>query len=73
MVDRLVQTIGAGCVPLPDVSTVHCGIAGRVEDAYRNLHLLETKPPQGITFYSTAVGRPYVPDRQSVSACRNLS
>ena len=45
--------------PLPTVSTVHCEIVRTVEAAYRDLHVLPTVAPEGITFYSGASGEPY--------------
>jgi acyl transferase domain-containing protein/3-hydroxymyristoyl/3-hydroxydecanoyl-(acyl carrier protein) dehydratase len=66
-VDRLVESLGVGCVPLLDVSTVHCGIVRNVQEAYRNLHLLETHPPEGVSFYSTSTGLRYIPDRESAA------
>ena len=64
-VDRLIAALGAGALPLETVSTVHCAIAREVESAYRALHDLKTTPTAGITFYSTAWGQSYVPDRVS--------
>lgn len=66
-VERLVAALGGRFLPLSVVSTVHCEIARQVEDAYRDLHLLKTTPPERVRFYSTGWGRSYVPDRASAA------
>ena len=66
-VEQLVSALGTGSFPLDMVSTVHCAIAREVESAYRALHDLKTTPTAGITFYSTASGERYDPDRTSAA------
>ncbi len=39
------------------VTTVHCEVARSVEEAYRELHLLETAAAEGVSFYSGILGR----------------
>jgi len=63
----LAEALGGKFLPLPMVSTVHCEVARRVEDAYRAMHLLETTPPAGVTFYGAAKGEAYEPDRASAA------
>ena len=46
-------------VPLDGIPTVHFEAARQVEDAYRELHLLQTTPPDGVRFYSAAAARAY--------------
>ena len=58
-VDQVVGRLGGKSWPLPTVSTVHCPIIRAVEGAYRDLHVLPTTPPEGVTFYSGATGEPY--------------
>ena len=58
-VDQVVGRLGGKSWPLPTVSTVHCPIVRAVEAAYRDLHVLPTSPPEGVTFYSGASGEPY--------------
>ena len=58
-VDQVVGRLGEKSWPLPTVSTVHCPIVRAVEAAYRDLHVLPTMPPEGVTFYSGATGGPY--------------
>lgn len=64
----LVEELGAVFVPLHGVTTVHCEVARVVEDAYRELHLLETTPPEGVRFYSGCWGRSYEVTRDSAAA-----
>ncbi len=66
-VDRLVKALGAGFLPLEGVTTVHCEVAREVADAYRSLHLFDTTPPEGVTFYSAAWGHSYVPTREAAA------
>jgi PfaB family protein len=66
-VERVVRELGGAFLPLPVVSTVHCPVAKVVEREYRALHLLPTKPPAGIRFYSGAWGRSYALDRESAA------
>uniref|UniRef100_A0A7C4LMY9 Acyltransferase domain-containing protein n=1 Tax=Schlesneria paludicola TaxID=360056 RepID=A0A7C4LMY9_9PLAN len=55
-VESVVRELAAQFVPLSAPSTVHCEIPQAVADAYYQLHLLETTPPEGIDFYSGATG-----------------
>ena len=66
-VKKLVDGLGATFLPLEGVTTVHCKVAKEVEQAYRELHLLETRHPGRITFYSGAWGRPYEVSRESAA------
>ena len=66
-VDVVVDTLGCEAVDLAGASTVHCPIARSVEDAYRQLHLLVTTPPDGVRFYSTARRQSYTVDRASAA------
>ena len=59
--------MGCEAVDLAGASTLHCPIARSVEDAYRELHLLATTPPDGVRFYSTAQARSYTVDRTAAA------
>jgi acyl transferase domain-containing protein/3-hydroxymyristoyl/3-hydroxydecanoyl-(acyl carrier protein) dehydratase len=66
-VKRVVAMLGCRFFPLHGVTTVHCEVAGKVAKPYRDLHLFETTPPSGITFYSGARGSSYAVNRQSAA------
>ena len=66
-VDAVVDALGCEAVDLVGASTVHCPIARSVADAYRELHLLVTTPPDGVRFYSAARGRSYSVDCTSAA------
>ena len=66
-VDGVITALGCQAVDLAGASTLHCPIARSVEDAYRELHLLATTPPDGVRFYSTAQARSYTVDRTSAA------
>ena len=54
-----VKELAAQYHPLSGVTTVHCEVAKPVEKAYRDLHIFETTPPEGVTFYSGIRGGAY--------------
>ncbi|MBI5597819.1 MAG: type I polyketide synthase [Elusimicrobia bacterium] len=58
-VKKLVEGVGGTFLPLHGVTTLHCGVAREVEDAYRALNLLPTTAPEGVQVYSGAWARPY--------------
>ena len=66
-VDAVITALGCEAVDLAGASTLHCPIARSVEDAYRELHLLATTPPEGMRFYSTAQARSYTVDRTAAA------
>ncbi|TBR25550.1 acyltransferase domain-containing protein, partial [bacterium] len=66
-VKKLVEGLGGTFLPIQGVTTVHCKVAKEVETAYRELHLLETTPKEGVQVYSGAWGRPYVLTRESAA------
>ena len=66
-VERIVATMGCHWFALTGVSTVHCELARPVRDAYREMHLFDTTPPEGVQFYSCGLGRAYVPDKESAA------
>ena len=63
-VGRLVASLACRFFPLAGVTTVHCEVAQGVAEPYRSLHLFPTTPPEGISFYSGAWHRSYLPDRK---------
>ncbi|SNB46801.1 beta-ketoacyl synthase N-terminal-like domain-containing protein [Geobacter sp. DSM 9736] len=66
-VETLVQRLECRFYPISGVTTVHCEVARPVAQAYHDLHLFETSPPQGVTFYSGAWGRAYDVTRESAA------
>jgi acyl transferase domain-containing protein/3-hydroxymyristoyl/3-hydroxydecanoyl-(acyl carrier protein) dehydratase len=66
-VDAVVDELGAGFHELRGITTVHCEVARRVEQAYRELHLLDTRAPADVRFYSGNLGRAYDVDRASAA------
>ena len=58
-VNELVSRLGAQSWPIEGVSTVHCEVVDSVAEAYRNLHLHHTTPPEGIRFYSAHLASSY--------------
>ncbi|HEX4048786.1 MAG TPA: beta-ketoacyl synthase N-terminal-like domain-containing protein, partial [Elusimicrobiota bacterium] len=66
-VEKLVEGLGCVFLPLQGVSTVHFPAAKLVEKQYRELHLFPTRAPEGIRYYSGALGRAYEPTRESAA------
>jgi len=62
-VQRAVEMIGCPFHALEGVPTVHCEVASAVAEAYRNLHVLDTRPPEDMRFYSGAWGEAYEVDQ----------
>ncbi|SHJ70966.1 PfaB family protein [Malonomonas rubra DSM 5091] len=58
-VEQLVQEIGCHMIQLRGVTTVHCEVTRPVATPYRELHLFDTTPPEGIDYYSCARGAKY--------------
>ncbi|MCF6284800.1 MAG: acyltransferase domain-containing protein, partial [Candidatus Hydrogenedentes bacterium] len=54
-------------IPVEGVTTVHCDIVKEVEKEYRDLHLFQTTPPQGVQFYSGAWGKAYPVTREKAA------
>ena len=63
----LVTDLHCGLHPVQGVTTVHCEVARPVKKPYRDLHLFETRPPRGITFYSGVLGKAYEVTRDSAA------
>lgn len=66
-VKRLVAMLECRFFPLHGVTTVHCEVARQVAEPYHDLHLFDTTPPAGVTFYSGAKGKPYEVNRKSAA------
>ena len=66
-VSRAVEDLGSAFHELQGVTTVHCEIAQTVAQEYRDLHLLDTRPPEGVRFYSGASGESYQVDRETAA------
>ena len=62
-VRKAVQMLGCPFHALEGVPTVHCEVAEEVSEEYRDLHLLDTRPPEGMRFYSGAWGEAYEVDQ----------
>lgn len=63
----LVQELACHFHPVTGVTTVHCEVVQPVADAYRNLHLFDTKPSAGISYYSGIFGGAYELNRNSAA------
>jgi acyl transferase domain-containing protein/3-hydroxymyristoyl/3-hydroxydecanoyl-(acyl carrier protein) dehydratase len=59
---RVVEMLKTQAWEVQGASIAHSAIVRDVADQYRDLHLLPTTPPEGVVFYSGAIGEPYVPD-----------
>ncbi len=62
-VQEAVEKLGCPFHPLEGVTTVHCEVAEAVGQEYRDLHVLDTRPPEGMRFYSGAWGEAYDVDQ----------
>lgn len=69
-VETVIDRLGCEAVFLDGVVAVHCDAAMPVADAYENLHIFPTTPPEGIRFYSCALERSY--DLTSRSAASSI-
>ncbi|UCD79375.1 MAG: hypothetical protein JSW26_28925 [Desulfobacterales bacterium] len=58
-VKAAIQDLKCEAIFLQGVVTVHCDALKPVTDAYRDLHVFPTRQPEGIRFYSCALGRAY--------------
>ena len=58
-VSALIQSLRCEAIFLEGVVSVHCDAVNPVADAYRALHLFPVAAPEGIDFYSAALGRRY--------------
>lgn len=66
-VERVITALGAKHWPLTGVTTVHCEVAAPVRVPYRNLHLFDTRVPDGLTVYSTPFGAAHTPTRDTAA------
>ena len=62
-VENAVERLGCPFHALEGVPTVHCEVATQVSEPYRDLHVLDTRPPEGIRVYSGAWGEAYEVDQ----------
>ncbi len=62
-----IKDLGCEAIYLDGVVTVHCDALQPVADAYRRLHLFDTRQPEGIQFYSCALGRAYDLNREAAA------
>jgi len=54
-----IKELKCEAIYLDGVVTVHCDALRPVMDDYRNLHLFPTRQPEGMRFYSCALGRSF--------------
>lgn len=66
-INEVARRLGCRAIAVPGVPTVHFDAAKVVEQAYRELHLLPTTPPDGMRFYSAAAGRAYPVSREATA------
>lgn len=64
-VEQLVKEMGCHFIPLKGVTTVHCEVTKAVANAYRDLHLFDVTHPQGVDYYSCALGKKYPISREN--------
>lgn len=64
---ELVAELDCAFHEIPNVLAIHCEVAEPIKEEYRYLHLLETHPPKGVTFYSASWGKAYQVTRESVA------
>jgi len=62
-VEKAVEMLGCPFHTLEGIPTVHCEVATEVAEEYRDLHVLDTRPPEGIRVYSGAWGEAYEVDQ----------
>ncbi|NNE37192.1 MAG: type I polyketide synthase, partial [Gammaproteobacteria bacterium] len=58
-VESLIKDLKCVFHPVETITTVHCEVASPVYDAYRELHLFPTTPPEDVSFYSCIKGGKY--------------
>jgi PfaB family protein len=67
-----IKMLDCEAIYLDGVVTVHCDVLKPVADDYRQLHLFPTRQPDGIRFYSCALGRAYsLTDEKAASSILN--
>ena len=62
-VQRAVEMLGCPFHSLEGVPTVHCEVVNTVAEEYRALHVLDTRTPEDVRFYSGAWGQAYEVDQ----------
>ena len=62
-VQKAVEMLGCPFHALEGIPTVHCEVATEVAEEYRDLHVLHTRPPEGMRVYSGAWGEAYEVDQ----------
>ena len=63
-----IEALECDSIYLDGVVTVHCNALEPVKEAYRQLHLFPTRNPEGIRFYSCALGRASEPTDEAAAA-----
>jgi len=67
-VEKAINRLGCDAVFLDGIVAVHCDAAMPVADAYENLHIFPTAPPENIRFYSCALERSYELNSRSAAS-----
>jgi acyl transferase domain-containing protein/3-hydroxymyristoyl/3-hydroxydecanoyl-(acyl carrier protein) dehydratase len=65
-VAAVVRRLACSFVPV-EAAAVHCPVVREVVEAYRELHRLPVTPPDGVRFYSAALGRAFDLDTDSAA------
>jgi PfaB family protein len=66
-VQAAINALACEAVFLEGITTVHCDAVLPVQHAYKELHRFPTTPPEGINFYSCAMGRSYTLTSESAA------
>jgi len=66
-IEAVVNALGCDAVYLEGVTTVHCDAVTPVANAYKQLHVFPTAPPEGVRFYSCELGRSYTINSDSAA------
>ncbi|RPJ14493.1 MAG: type I polyketide synthase, partial [Desulfobacteraceae bacterium] len=69
-IEKVITKLKCEAVFLEGVVTVHCDAVNPVAGRYRSLHLFPVTPPEGVKFYSCALGRSF--DVTSESAADSI-
>jgi len=66
-VSKLVDDLGCNFLAVEQATIAHCAAVKAVAKPYRDIHLFEVSPPEGIDFYSGSWGRKYELTRDSAA------
>lgn len=66
-VEQLARDLNTPLLEISGVTVAHCEAVNEVARAYRELHVFETTPPRGVTFYSGSWAKAYLLNRDSAA------